>query len=218
MNHGRRKIVFTKIVASWCILVSIVSCGKQDELTMDNIDTISSYPIEGTAELESTFVEPDMDINFLDWVYVHPENEDAFFDFDNEMIVNNTDADIYLWVSCGTDCFMEILAVNGAIVNQLWEFDPGYEGCQNAISYTEHSQVANAREGHYICVMTNEGSLAQILVVEKETYQNNGMISFQYWIWPQITFNLISSFANLIVLQTTQAGTTKRRLMAEIPR
>ena len=110
------------------------------------------------------------------------ENLQAFFDFDEGDITNTEKADIYLEVGCGTDCFNNILEINGSQAVDVGLIQPSYDECIKALSVKQYPWVINV-PNNYSCLQTNEGKIVRILALENESHTKDATFTFEYTIW-----------------------------------
>jgi hypothetical protein len=118
---------------------------------------------------------------------VNPAYEGAFFDLDLGQVTNSPAADIYLAVSCGSQCFNIVLAVNGAETIFMYRettHEPGYDGCRKALS-EERLVVSGVSTipSEFSCLRTNDGHIAQILAIDNKPSGIDSEFSFQFKLW-----------------------------------
>ena len=113
---------------------------------------------------------------------VNPKNVDAFFDFDAGEITTGDDADIYLSVSCGTDCFNDLIDINGAVSARFGETEPEYDDCRKVLR-DKNGLPASIVPGTYSCIYTNGGNIAKILVIKNEALSRNANLILEYAVW-----------------------------------
>lgn len=151
-------------------------------------NTLTASVAKGQTTLFSNF-DPNHEHGFTIEGLVNPNNTNAFFDFDKGEITTTDSADIYLDTSCGTDCFNDIIDINGAVSAEVGHTKPGLDGCITALQ-KENKVWASIVPEMYSCVHTNDGNIVQILVIENEALSQNARFTFEYIIWFQDQFDL----------------------------
>ena len=122
------------------------------------------------------------------------ENKNAFFDLDSANISNDGDADMYYWITCGSECFHAINMVHGALsFFELEEYsEPGFQGCQDYIDkkFPESLSFISMIVNSYSCIITNEGRLAQVKINDMgyEQESNYYWAEFTYVVWEDILY------------------------------
>lgn len=167
------------------LLISAVlsSCIQQESRLTETVPSTTPTVtiIKGEITLLSNF-DPNLEHGFTIKGLVNPNNVDAFFDFDKGKITTTESADIYLDVSCGTDCFNELIDINGAVSAEVGQTEPGLDGCIKVLQ-KENQIGASIVPGTYSCVYTNGGNIVQIFVVSNKALSQNSRITLEYTIW-----------------------------------
>jgi hypothetical protein len=164
--------------------IALTSCYQREIKPTESIS--SAAPTMSIIKREITLLsnfDPNREHGFTLEGLVNPANTQAFFDFDKGEITNTDNADIYLDVSCGTNCFNGIININGAKSVEIGEVEPGVDGCLTVLQ--EDRLRASIVPGIYSCVYTNDGNIVQILAIENEAYSKNAKFVFEYVIWYQ---------------------------------
>ncbi len=171
------------ILMSLLISAVLISCIQQESKFTETApnSTPTAVVMKGQAYLFSNF-DPDLQHGFTREGLVNPRNTRAFFDFDEGEITVTNSADIYLDVSCGTDCFNDIIDVNGAVSVEVGKIEPGLDGCIKALQ-EENKIWASVVPGTYSCINTNSGNIVQILIISNKALSQNANITFEYTIW-----------------------------------
>ena len=158
-------------------------CSPQIETAILPVSTKAINDQE--ISLLSNF-DPDRDIDFTIKGLINIENHQAFFDFDTGEITNLDSADIYLDVGCGTQCFNELILINGARSIEFGKDEPGFEVCNDNLQQNETKFMsASIVPGTYSCIYTNEGNIVQMLAIKNEAFTQNSEFVFEYEIWVQ---------------------------------
>jgi hypothetical protein len=166
-------------VASWDEVVE----SATTESNVTPTSTLDEFTFRVT--LESKF-----DPNFVIENMADPKslidtnNQNGFFDFDNATITIEPSADIYLSVSCGSDCFAVLMPINEAEAVTGINMQPGYAGCKEALSVSKLKGIGN-QPGSYSCLLTNQGKIVEIYISRYEIRGYKGTLEIQYRIWDQ---------------------------------
>jgi hypothetical protein len=173
----------TLLLMSFLTPAVLISCVWQEPrfTAMAPTSSPTAKMIKGHVTLFSDF-DPNHEHGFKIEGLVNPNNVGAFFDFDKGEIAVTDSADIYLDVSCGTDCFNEIIDINGATSVEVGQVEPGLDGCIGVLQQ-KNRIGASIVPGIYSCVYTNGGNIAQILVVSNEARSRQANITLEYTIW-----------------------------------
>lgn len=180
--HNQKPILLLTILLLSAVLIS---CVQQEDKFAETApsNTTTASVVKGQITLFSNF-DPNHEHGFTREGLVNPSNTKAFFDFDKGEITTTDSADIYLDVSCGTDCFNSIIEINGAKAARFGEVEPGYDGCRRVL-LDENNLPASVAPGKYSCLQTNDGNVVQILVINNEAFSQNARFVFEYIIWYQ---------------------------------
>ncbi|MHC1781885.1 MAG: hypothetical protein AB9891_03795 [Anaerolineaceae bacterium] len=144
------------------------------------------YLLERNAEITLyTNLDIDMEYDLNMESLVNKDNTRAFFDFDNNEITNSEKADIYLSVSCGSDCFLQVLNIYAAKARRIGGKEPGLMGCLNALENKSQNFIF-PDPGYYSCLHTNAGNIVQFLPIDEKSFSINGYLTFQYLLWKKI--------------------------------
>lgn len=175
----------TLLLTILLISAVLISCSQQEnrftEIVPAIIPTVTI--VKGQITLFSNF-DPNHEHGFTREGLVNPNNTQAFFDFDKGEITTTDSADIYLDVSCGTDCFNGIIEINGAKAARFGEVEPRYDGCRT-VFFDENLLPASVAPGKYSCLQTNNGNVVQILSIDNKALSQNARLTFEYIIWYQ---------------------------------
>jgi hypothetical protein len=166
------------------ILTSCLPVAATQSMGESNTKTSSSqFSHSGNMTLYSNYgLENKQD--FTSKGLINPANKQAFFDFDKGEITSSDRADVYLSVSCGTDCFSNLLTINNA--KTVFQFDgiqQGREGCLNELKGEKTDFGLNVRPGQYSCLQTNQGNIVEILVSENQPSNSDAKLDFTYTLW-----------------------------------
>ncbi len=150
---------------------------------------ISTYQAPSTGVLTSnTVYQSDTLILSATFNVIEREiqSSTAYLDLDTGEIGNSVTSDIQFDFGGGSDVFYALIPINGAVNKRVGEVTPGYEGCQSLLnSFTEGA--AEALENEYMCVLTNQGRLAQVRVDEILPYEielrDIGRIQISFIVW-----------------------------------
>ncbi len=173
----------TLLFMSLLISAVLISCIQQEIRFTETVPAITPTTtiVKGQITLFSNF-DPNHEHGFTREGLVNPSNTKAFFDFDKGEITATDNADIYLDVSCGTDCFNSMIEINGAKAARFGEVEPKYDGCR-AVLVDENNLPASVVPGKYSCLQTNDGNIVQILIISDEALSQNANITFEYTVW-----------------------------------
>lgn len=180
--YNQKPILLLAILLLSAVLISCVQQESRFTETVPN-NTPTASVIKGQITLFSNF-DPNHEHGFTREGLVNPNNADAFFNFDKGEITATDSADIYLDVSCGTDCFNDIIDINGAASAEVGQTEPGLDGCIKVLQ-KENQIWASIVPGTYSCVYTNDGNIVQILAIDNEARSQNARFTFEYTIWHQ---------------------------------
>lgn len=153
-----------KILSLLILILFLVSCIYKEDIT-----------ISGSS---SVFWSSDIEIT--NQLVIDTKQKKAFFDFDSELITSNDTADMYFFVSCGSDCFYRIMPVNGAIVSKTTTQE--LTNCQSFLEETSEEISVEAIIGDYYCLQTNKGNIVQIYLTSLNGSKEGTQISFDYHI------------------------------------
>ena len=116
------------------------------------------------------------------------ENSEAFFDLDKGEITTEEAADLYFWYSCGTICIGHVNVIQGAVALRLAGGSTGFSACQEALAIQEPEDLGlHMEEGKTTCIITNEGSLAMVSLVEVilNRAEALGSVEISYTVWDE---------------------------------
>lgn len=178
--YNQKPILLLAILLLSAVLISCVQQESRFTETVPN-NTPTASIIKGQITLFSNF-DPNHEHGFTREGLVNLNNTKAFFDFDKGEITTTDNADIYLDVSCGTDCFNSIIEINGAKAARFGEVKPEYHECRGVL-LDKNNLPASVVPGKYSCLQTNDGNIVQILVTKDEALSQNANITFEYTIW-----------------------------------
>lgn len=181
MRNQKSTLLLTILLIS----VFLISRIQQESRFTETVLTITPTAtiVKGQIILFSNF-DPSHEHGFTREGLANPRNTKAFFDFDKGEITITDSADIYLDVSCGTDCFNSIIEINGAKAARFGEVEPGYDGCRRVLA-GENNLPVSVGLGKYSCLQTNDGNIVQMLVINDEAFSQNARFVFEYIIWYQ---------------------------------
>lgn len=174
----------TLLLAILLISSVLISCIQQESRFTETVPAITptATVVKGQITLFSNF-DANLEHGFTLEGLVDPKNTTAFFDFDEGEIANTSNADIYLSVGCGTDCFNSLIDINGSKSVEVGRAEPNFDGCFNALQ--EDKLRASIVPGTYSCIYTNDGNIVQLFAIENEARSQNSKFTFEYIIWYQ---------------------------------
>jgi hypothetical protein len=111
----------------------------------------------------------------------YPESELSYLDLDSGKRTPSG-GDIKYSVSRGTMTFYYFEPVNDAMALLMGPNAPDYQGCESKLSEFKTTNIPDANVGDYICILTNSGSIAQ-LMVQRVAPHGEGTIEVRYAIW-----------------------------------
>ena len=97
---------------------------------------------------------------------VETNNPDAFLNLKTGVISDASLGDIELVISRGGGgtYFYFLQPVNGTKANRIDTGKPGLKGCLDTASVLTNGNIPGIKIGDYICAVTNDGYLAQIII------------------------------------------------------
>lgn len=170
------------------------SCSPNyQENTRDPLSSATEAGLlrDGQAEergitITSSYVDfPPYNQSALESVY--PGNQTAFYDFDANQITNSDEADIYLSVSCGTECSNFLIALGDSMIvdgyaNKELDSDECIKRIQSE-SGTTHTVFGSTSINAHSCIKTSKGNIVQLFIVSNEQRGINVQVVFDYVIW-----------------------------------
>jgi hypothetical protein len=157
MNVKNKKILTLLIMSLF-----FMSCANKEDNTISGSD----------------FVFWSSEIETPNQLVIDTKQKEAFFDFDSELITPNNTADIYFFVSCGSDCFYRIMSVNSAILSKTSTKE--LTNCQPFLEETSEGTSVEAIIGDYYCLQTNKGNIVQLHLTSLNGSKEGIQISFDY--------------------------------------
>ncbi len=106
----------------------------------------------------------------------HPE---SYLDLDKGRVFDNTDADIALIVSGGTNLFNVLQPINGAKKSKLsGKEDMSLDDCKQHLEDLSTGNIPDFPPGKQICILTNQGQFA-LITIDKVSNPKPGVTSVQ---------------------------------------
>lgn len=183
-KKNMKRIDNLALIITLFIVFELTSCFQQETKFIETVP--SATPTISIVKKQITLLsnfDPTREHGFTLEGLVNPNNTQAFFDFDKGETTNADSADIYLDVSCGTDCFNDIIDINGSKSVEIGKTEPGFDECLKALQ--EDRLRASIVPGIYSCVYTNSGNIVQILAIENEAHSKDAKFVFEYIVWYQ---------------------------------
>ena len=119
--------------------------------------------------------------------YVYPESTEAFLDLDSGKKHNDTRSEIYYAYSCGSMCWNTGEVIGEALSIRVGIEEPGYEGCLKAFLEKGTDRLGlRMAVGHYTCILTSEGRIAQVRVDEIASSGHEGDITVSFTTWEPV--------------------------------
>lgn len=176
MKHGDfnmnliNKIFLTVLI----VTLFLMSCTYKD-----NTDTVKDNTGVGVV-----FWSSDIGSETTNQLLIDTKQKRAFFDFDSESIDATELSDIYFFVSCGSDCFYRIMAVNGAKISDFFQNKKNnYTDCEVLLNELDQKDSIEVIVNNYACLQTNKGNIVQIYFNSINGSTDGVQISFDYVVW-----------------------------------
>lgn len=133
----------------------------------------------------------------------YPQSPDSHLDLDTGLSWQvTTQADIKFAVSNNSQSSYFLQPVNGAWANLVGTNEPEFNGCKQTITALKPNPITDLEVGTYLCVLTNQGHLAQ-LKVEKLHNLGEGSIRLRFITWDEMFEDFVENLATAYPITAT---------------
>jgi hypothetical protein len=159
----------TKIITINNTIINTITSTKRETLLQTPTITNTKVIISGTVVLKADFERKD--------------TSESYFDIDNDVIIENLQADIKFQVGCGSDCFGAIIPVNKSIGRYYGKTEPNIKDCQKDKNKFSKYGFPEYFKGAYYCILTNENNYSYIFIKSINIDYGIAYIALAYKIW-----------------------------------